>query len=126
MIICISSSPTASSSVPPSAAFAERRIELSYDAIGRTFDFRQSVVIGFALRFSSGDRWSGVINLIIDRAGNDPLHFIAKLADIAFPIADHQQIDRLRRKRDVVLAETGRIVIDVIIDYRRYLRPAFA
>ena len=45
-------------------------------------------------------------DLVIDGACDDSLHLVAKLPDIALPIADHQHIDRLRRERDIVLAES--------------------
>ena len=65
-------------------------------------------------------------HLVIDGTGDDALDLVAELADIAFPIAYHEHIDRLWRKCDVALLEPCRVMIYIVIDDRRYFGPAFA
>src|SRR5690606_13103198 len=65
-------------------------------------------------------------DVIIDGACDDPLYLVAELADVSFPVADHHQVDRLRRENYVAFSEPRRIMIDVIIYYRWNFRTAFA
>jgi hypothetical protein len=55
----------------------------------------------------------------IFRARNCALNFIAELAHIAGPVADHQKVNRLRRNLNVFSTEFGRVVVNVVIDNRR-------
>src|SRR5687768_13127732 len=54
------------------------------------------------------------------------LNFITKLTHVAGPVADHQEIDGLRRDLYVFPAKLRRIVIDVVIDDSRNLRTTLA
>ena len=65
-------------------------------------------------------------DLVIDRTSHNALDLVGQLADVAFPIANHQQVDRLRCERNVSLAETFAVMIDVVIHDRWYLAAAFA
>lgn len=68
-----------------------------------------------------GSNYAGII-----RARYNSLDFIAKLTNIAGPIADHQQVYSWRRDLNVPAAKLRRIVVDVIVDDGRDFRAALA
>src|SRR6478609_2674421 len=61
-------------------------------------------------------------DLIIDGPSYDPLYLIAQLPNVAVPVAHHHHVDGLRHERYIVLTKSLGIVIDVVINDRRYLR----
>src|ERR1044071_9538722 len=60
----------------------------------------------------------------IFRTRNCALNLITKLPHVSRPITHHQQIHSLRRDLYVLAAKLRRIMIDVVVDDRRNLRPA--
>ena len=59
-------------------------------------------------------------------AGDDALHFVAELADVARPVADHQKVNGLRRNLYVAATELRGVMIDVVVDDGRNLRAPLA
>ena len=66
-------------------------------------DVKMSQRLGAAFKF--GREMVGRYDFVIDRAGDDALNLVAELADVALPVANHHQIDRLRRESYAMLAE---------------------
>jgi len=56
--------------------------------------------------FKLGRKMIRCDDFIVDGTSDDPLNFVAELPDISFPVANHQQIDCLRRESDVALSES--------------------
>ena len=57
--------------------------------------------------------------------GHGALNLVAQLPNVAGPVADHQQVHGLRSNLNILATKLRRVVIDVIVHYRRDLAPAF-
>src|SRR5437899_9770054 len=68
----------------------------------------------------------GIEHSSIFRAGDYALYFVAKLAHIARPISNHQEVDGLWCYLHVFSPKLRRVVVDVVVNDRGDLRATFA